>query len=159
MRKILDKKGEVYVLICVFVLLIATVFSVIYTYASSITVVRLQKTNTEVVFDSFVTQNSILIFNNIKMGKNATKGLNTAPFYTAIKDYCSLDEKDGMYYAYGDDGGELYHLTKPTVGFLSKDKLELYASFTMYVPIRFGGVAVSTAKIPVKITSVLTSKN
>ena len=109
---------------------------------------RLQKTNTEVVFDSFVANNSILIFNNIKQGKNATEGLNTAPFYTTLKHFCTLDESGEMYYAIDTDGTEKYRMTKP--------HMEL--TFTMYVPIRFGGVTVTTATIPVHITSVLQSK-
>lgn len=95
-----DRKGSSYVPVCVFILVILMCFSVILVYASSITVVRLQKTNTETVFDSFVAKNSILIYSNIKQGKNATDHLNTAPFYTLLGDFCTLDEAGGMYYAY-----------------------------------------------------------
>lgn len=153
-----DKKGEIYVFICVFILCIMTVFSVIFTYASIITTARLQKTNTQVVFDSFVANNSILIFHNIKQGKNATEGLNTAPFCTALKDFCTLDESDGMYYAVDIDGTEKYHMTVPQIGYLAEDALKLYVTYTMYVPIRFGGTTVTTATIPVRISSVLQSK-
>ena len=153
-----NTKGEVYVWVCVFVLCVVTVFSVIFTYASVITTVRLQKTNTEVVFDSFVANNSILIFNNIKQGKNATEGLNTAPFYTTLKHFCTLDESGELYYAIDTDGTEKYRMTKPHMDFLEDETLELVLTFTMYVPIRFGGVTVTTATIPVRITSVLQSK-
>lgn len=153
-----NTKGEVYVWVCVFVLCVVTVFSVIFTYASVITTVRLQKTNTEVVFDSFVANNSILIFNNIKQGKNATEGLNTAPFYTTLKHFCTLDESGEMYYAMDVDGTEKYRMTKPHMDFLEDETLELVLTFTMFVPIRFGGVTVTTATIPVRITSVLQSK-
>ena len=153
-----NKMGEIYVFICVFILCIMTVFSVIFTYASIITTARLQKTNTQVVFDSFVANNSILIFRNIKQGKNATEGLNTAPFCTAIKDFCTLDESDGMYYAVDTDGTEKYHMTVPQIGYLEEDALELYVTYTMYVPIRFGGTTVTTANIPVRISSILQSK-
>ena len=153
-----NKKGEIYVFICVFILCIMTVFSVIFTYASIITTARLQKTNTQVVFDSFVANNSILIFRNIKQGKNATEGLNTAPFCTAIKDFCTLDESDGMYYAVDKDGTEKYHMTVPQIGYLEEDAMELYVTYTMYVPIRFGGTTVTTANIPVRISSILQSK-
>lgn len=153
-----NKKGEIYVFICVFILCVMTVFSVIFTYASIITTARLQKTNTQVVFDSFVANNSILIFRNIKQGKNATEGLNTAPFCTALKDFCTLDESDGMYYAVDTDGTEKYRMTKPHMDFLEDETLELVLTFTMYVPIRFGGTTVTTATIPVRISSVLQSK-
>lgn len=134
-------------------------FSVILVYSSSITVVRVQKTNTETVFDSFVAQNSILIYSNIKQGKNATDHLNTAPFYTMLKDFCTLDEAGGMYYAKDADGTEKFRMTKPQMGFLEEDTLELYVTYTMYIPIRFAGQTVTTAEIPVKVTSALNSKN
>ena len=49
----INRKGEIYVTVCIFVLIIVTVFSVILSYASVITNVNVQKTNTEIVFDSF----------------------------------------------------------------------------------------------------------
>lgn len=157
--KIREKHGEGYVPICVIILVIMMSFSVILVYSSAITSVRLQKTNTETVFDSFVAQNSILIYNNIKQGRNATDKLNTAPFYTTLKSFCTLAEKGGMYYSYDDEGAEKFHMTKPKMEFIEEDTLELYVTFTMYVPIRFAGKAVSTAEVPVKVSSVLTSKN
>ncbi|MBQ2469461.1 MAG: hypothetical protein II503_07195, partial [Clostridia bacterium] len=66
-----DKRGDSYVPVCTILLIILMSFSVILVYASAITNVRLQKTNTETVFDSFVAKNSILIYSNIKQGKNA----------------------------------------------------------------------------------------
>lgn len=159
MKTLKNTKGEIYVMVCVFVLIVVTVFSVIFTYASVVTNVKVQKSNTQIVFDSFVANNSIIIFNNIKQGKNATAGIDTAPFYTALKRFCTLDEHDGKLYSTDTDGSEKFSMTVPTIGFIEDEKLELYASFTMYVPIRFVGQTVTTAKVPVKITSVLTSKN
>lgn len=154
-----SKRAEGYVPICTFIIVILITFSVILVYASSITVVRLQKTNTETVFDSFVAKNSILIYSNIKQGKNATEHLDTAPFYTMLKTFCTLDEENGMYYSYDDDGEEKYRMTKPQMAFLEEDTLELYVTYTMYVPIRFAGHTVTTAEIPVKVISELNSKN
>lgn len=159
MKRILNTKGETYVLICVFILIIVMTFSVIFTYASAITVVKVQKSNTEIVFDSFVANNSILIYNNIKQGKNATDGVNTENLLSAMKEFCTLDEENGMYYNKNVNGTEQYRMTVPQLGYIEDEKLELYLSFTMYVPIRFAGQTVATAQVPVKITSELTSKN
>ena len=49
-------------------------------------------------------------------------------------------------------------MTKPHMDLLEDETLELVLTFTMFVPIRFGGVTVTTATIPVHITSVLQSK-
>ena len=158
MKAIKNTRGEIYVMACVFVLIVMTVFSVIFTYASVITTVKIQKTNTQIVFDSFVANNSIIIFNNIKQGKNATDGINTAPFYTSLKQFCTLDERNGKLYSMDTDETEKFSLTIPDIGFIEDEKLELYVSFIMYVPIRFAGQTVTTAEVPVRITSALTSK-
>lgn len=154
-----NTKGEIYVFICVFVLVIMTVFSVIFTYASIITDVKIQKTNTEIVFDSFVSNNSIIIYNNIKQGKNATDGVDTSKFRTSLKEFCTFVEKDGKYYSIDADGSEKFNMTVPEMGFIEDEKLELYVTFTMNIPIRFAGKTVQTAHIPVKVTSELTKIN
>lgn len=154
-----NTKGEIYVLICVFVLVIMIVFSVIFTYASIITDVKVQKTNTEIVFDSFVSNNSIIIYNNIKQGKNATDGVDTSKFRTSLKEFCTFVEKDGKYYSIDADGSEKFNMTVPEMGFIEDEKLELYVTFTMNIPIRFAGKTVQTAHIPVKVTSELTKIN
>lgn len=64
-----------------------------------------------------------------------------------------------MYYAKDEDGTEKFRMTKPQMGFIEEDTLELYVTYTMYVPIRFAGQTVSTAEVPVKVTSALNSKN
>ena len=154
-----NTKGEIYVFICVFVLVIMTVFSVIFTYASIITDVKVQKTNTEIVFDSFVSNNSIIIYNNIKQGKNATDGVDTSKFRRSLKEFCTFVEKDGKYYSIDADGSEKFNMTVPEMGFIEDEKLELYVTFTMNIPIRFAGKTVQTAHIPVKVTSELTKIN
>lgn len=154
-----NTKGEIYVFICVFVLVIMIVFSVIFTYASIITDVKVQKTNTEIVFDSFVSNNSIIIYNNIKQGKNTTDGVDTSKFRTSLKEFCTFVEKDGKYYSIDADGSEKFNMTVPEMGFIEDEKLELYVTFTMNIPIRFAGKTVQTAHIPVKVTSELTKIN
>ena len=153
-----NKRGETYVTVCVLILILVTVFSVIFTYASVITEVRLQKTNARIVFDSFVANNSIRIYGNIKRGSNAMRGVDVVSFNSSLIDFCSLDFRDSMLYCVDADGGLRYRMTVPSVGYTEDGHLELYAAFTMYVPIRFAGVTVSTAEVPVRITSALESK-
>lgn len=153
-----NKKGETYVTVCVLILVIVTAFSVIFTYSSMISKVRTMKTNTEVVFDSFVAKNSIIIFNNIKQGSNATRGVDTDKFNESLIQFCTLYKHDGMLYSIDADGKEKFRISVPYVGFINKEKLELYASFDMYMPMHFAGRTITTVKIPVRVTSELVSK-
>ncbi len=153
-----NKRGDTYVTVCVFMLIIFMIFSAVFTFASAISLIRVQETNTEIVFDSFVANNSILIYNNIKMGKNATDNVNTAKYNQMLAEFCSLTKTGARYYCYDTDGHEKFNITVPTIGFLEDQQLELYVTYTMRVPIRFAGVTVATATIPVNITSELRSK-
>ena len=69
-----NKRGDTYVTVCVFMLVIFMIFSAVFTFASAVTLIKVQQSNTEIVFDSFIANNSILIYNNIKMGNSAILG-------------------------------------------------------------------------------------
>ena len=133
-----NKRGDTYVTVCVFMLVIFMIFSAVFTFASAVTLIKVQQSNTEIVFDSFIANNSILIYNNIKMGKNATDGVKTAELTQTLVQFCSLTKNGTRYYCYDDEANELFNIT---------------------APIRFAGVSVATAVIPVNITAELRSKN
>ena len=154
-----NKRGNTYVTVCVFMLVIFMIFSAVFTFASAITLIKVQQSNTEIVFDSFIANNSILIYNNIKMGNNATDGVKTADLTQMLVKFCSLTKSGSLYYCYDDEGNEKFNITSPAIGYLEEKQLELYVTYTMRVPIRFAGVSVATAVIPIKITAELRSKN
>ena len=154
-----NKRGDTYVTVCVFMLVIFMIFSAVFTFASAITLIKVQQSNTEIVFDSFIANNSILIYNNIKMGNNATDGVKTADLTQMLVKFCSLTKSGSLYYCYDDEGNEKFNITSPAIGYLEEKQLELYVTYTMRVPIRFAGVSVATAVIPIKITAELRSKN
>ena len=154
-----NKRGDTYVTVCVFMLVIFMIFSAVFTFSSAITLIKVQQSNTEIVFDSFIANNSILIYNNIKMGNNATDGVKTADLTQMLVKFCSLTKSGSRYYCYDDEGNEKFNITSPAIGYLEEKQLELYVTYTMRVPIRFAGVSVATAVIPIKITAELRSKN
>ena len=152
-----NKKGEIYVTVCVFLLVIFMIFSVVFTFASAVSLVRTQQANTEIVLDSFVANNSILIYRNIKMGSTAMQNVDTAGFNQMLVRFCALQPDGGKYVCYDPDGKEQFSITVPTVDYIEDQTLELFTTYTMYVPIRFAGVTVTQAVVPLKITSELRS--
>lgn len=158
LKKYLNSKGESYPLICTFILVIMMIFSVIFTYSAVITKVNVMKSNTEIVFDSFVANNSIRIFANIKQGNNAMEGIDDTEFQKSIKKFCMLELSGGMLYSNNAEGEEQYHITVPVIEYTEDGKLELKVSYTMYIPVHFAGAKIATARIPVKITSALQNK-
>ena len=94
-----NKKGEGYIVPCVFILMFAMIFAMIFTYSASISKVNLMRENTKVVLDSFVTQNATEIYNSIKQGNDYTEVIDTEKFCTSLISFCTLETDNGLLYS------------------------------------------------------------
>lgn len=146
-----NKKGEGYIQVCVLVIVLCMVLSVFVTFASAVNVVRLSERNTKTVLETYVTKNSIEIYNSIKQGTNDADTINTDEYISDLTDFCTF-VKTGNYYYHRDANGRTeYYISKPTVGFTESGKLRLYVSYTLYIPIYFDNVRISTVNIPTTV--------
>ena len=150
----MNKKGEGYISICVMVLVICMLLSATMVFAGAVNTVSLAERNAKTVLDSYIMKNSIVIYNSIKNGSSYTESLD-ADEYTA--DLCSFSSltRDGDWYK-AENGS--YYITQPIVGFTTDNRLKLYASFTVYVPIEFNGMVIQTAEVPITVTANLDEK-
>lgn len=158
MKLLKSKKAEGYILPCVLIIIFVAIFSIIFTYSSSITKVNVMRENTKVVLDSFVTQNSTEIYNSIKQGNDYTEILDIEEFRTELISFCTLEINDGMLYSYDADGKELYHISEPVLSFREANELELVVNYTISIPMWFAGNQFPSANIPIEVTSILTEK-
>lgn len=158
MKLLKSSKAEGYIVPCVFILIFATIFAIIFTYSASISKVNLMRENTKVVLDSFVTKNSTEIYNSIKQGNNYTEVIDTEEFRTSLISFCTLELDDGKLYSIDADGKELYHITEPVLSFREANELELVVNYTISVPLYFAGIEFPSANIPIEVTSILTEK-
>lgn len=153
-----NKKGEGYIVPCVFILIFAMIFAMIFTYSASISKVNLMRENTKVVLDSFLTQNSTEIYNSIKQGNDYIEVIDTEEFRTSLISFCTLEIESGKLYSYDADGKELYHITEPVLSFREANELELVVNYTISIPLWFAGHQFPSANIPIEVTSMLTEK-
>ena len=158
MKNLQSRKGEGYIVPCVFILIFAMIFAMIFTYSASISKVNLMRENTKVVLDSFLTQNSTEIYNSIKQGNDYTEVIDTEEFRTSLISFCTLEIEDGMLYSYDADGKELYHITEPVLSFREANELELVVNYTITIPMWFVGNEFPAVSIPIEVTSILTEK-
>ena len=146
-----NKKGEGYIQVCVLVIVLCMVLSVFVTFASAVNVVRLSERNTKTVLETYVTKNSIEIYDSIKQGTNDADTIDTDEYISDLTDFCTF-VKTGNYYYHRDANGRTeYYISKPTVGFTESGKLRLYVSYTLYIPIYFDNVRISTVNIPTTV--------
>ena len=148
-----NKRGEGYVQVCVLVIVICMIMSVFVTFASTVNVVRLMKRNSKTVLESYLMRDSIRIYDSIKQGTNDTEkdSLDSNFYYNSLKEFCTFESHGNYLYHKGDDGVTDYYISTPHLGFTEKGKLRLYVKYTLYVPIYFDRVKVSTAEIPIEV--------
>ena len=158
MKLLKSTKAEGYITPCVLIIIFVMIFSIIFTYSASISKVNLMRENTQVVLDSFVTQNSTEIYNSIKQGNDYTEAIDTEEFRTSLISFCTLEIENGMLYSYDADGKELYRITEPVLSFRNENELELVVTYTISIPMWFAGTQFASANIPIEVTSILTEK-
>ena len=153
-----NKRGEGYIQVCVLVIVICMILSVFVTFASAVNVVRLVERNSKTVLESYLTKNSIEIYNSIKQGTNDAEELDSDVFITDLTSFCTFVNVGKYYYHKDANGRTEYYISKPTVGFTETGKLKLYVSYTLYVPIYFDNVRIQTARIPITVNVNLDEK-
>ena len=158
MQILKNKNAETYVSVCVLILAIVMIFSGIFVYASTVSLIDTSRENSKVVLDSFVTQNSTEIYNSIKQGNDYTEAIDAEEFRTSLISFCTLEIENGMLYSYDADGKELYRITEPILTFRNENELELVVTYTISIPMWFAGTQFASANIPIEVTSILTEK-
>lgn len=146
-----NKRGEGYIQACVLIIVLCMIISVFVTFASAVNIVNLMRNNTQTVLETFVTKNSIEIYNSIKQGSNDIESLDTSEFISDLTSFCTF-VKTGSYYYHRDESGRAeYYISNPTVGFSEDGRLKLYVSYTLRIPIYFNNVRLLNAQVPMTV--------
>lgn len=153
-----NKRAEGYITPCVMIVIVCMLLSVFVTFFSSVNVVRMMERNSKTVLESYVMKNSIIIYNSIKQGNDVTSSLDTMDYIDTLCEFCPLEKQGSRLYSKDADGRVRYYISIPQVGFTQNNRLKLYVRYTLYVPVYFNGVAVSTAVIPTTVKINLDEK-
>ncbi len=153
-----NKRGDGYIITCVMVIVLCMLITVFITFVSAVNTIRITEKNSRIVLDSYVMENSIINYDSIKNGNDYTEALNEEIYIESLCDFCTLEKNGDLLYSYSEDGSINYKLSMPTVSFTVEDTLKIYTEYTIYVPIRFGGVTINTTEIPIKVESKFNEK-
>jgi len=153
-----NKRGDGYITTCVMVVIICMLVAVFMTFTTAVSVIRITEKNSRIVLDSFVMKNSILIYDSIKNGNDYTVELNEDVYIEDLCEFCTFEKSGNFLYAYSSDGELKYRISKPDVSFSTEGELKVYASYTVYMPITFGGIVIDTAEIPITVESKFNEK-
>ena len=153
-----NKRGDGYITTCVMVVIICMLVAVFVTFTTAVSVVRITERNSKIVLDSYVMKNSILIYDSIKNGNDYTVELDENVYIDDLCEFCTFEKSGSFLYAYSSEGNLKYRISKPMVSFSTEGTLKVYARYTVYVPIDFAGVVISTAEIPITVESKFNEK-
>lgn len=154
----MNRKGEGYISVCVLIIILCMILSVLTEAVAAVNVVKMTERNARVVLDNYVMVNAIEIFDSIKNGNDDTESIDAQEYIDALAEFCTFEKRGGYMYASDSEGNEMYRISVPTLGFEDVNKLKIYSSFTLYYPLYFFGVHVTTAQIPVTVISKYTEK-
>ncbi len=135
----------------IYVLIIAMLLSLVFAYASIMTIVSNTKTNTERVLDSFVMENATFIYNSIKNGNDFTTSINANYYVSKTSSELSLDLIEGMLYNKNEQGDSIFIMTNPQTRFTVDNTLNLTTTYDLLIPINFAGEKVMDLRIPIKV--------
>ena len=159
MKKILSSiKGGGYISACVYTIVIAMIFSVVLFYAHCMTIIQTTRDNTELVLESFIIDNSVLIYDSIKQGHDLTEYFDEKIYISEISSRFSLDIRGNTLYSNDEKGEMIYAMTNPYVTYKVDKALKLKASYTVMIPVRFAGIRLFDLHVPLTVTRSLTLK-
>lgn len=153
-----NKRGEGYVSVCVLLIIVCMILSVFVTFASAVNVVKMTERNSRVVLDNLVMRGAIDTYQSIKKGNDENALIDSQEYIDELCEFCTF-EKAALFLYHKDANGKAeFRITYPQVGYSVTKKLKIYASYTVYVPVYFCGIQVSTAEIPITVESKYTEK-
>lgn len=153
MKALRNKKGLSYIDTTIWVLVLCMILSIILTYASMMIQIQTAESNTQRVLDSYVTLNSIEIYDSLKNGHDTTTTLDGNIFISTLSDELSLTLEDSVLYFRTAEGKELYKITNPSVAFEVQNRLKLQATYNIIFPVTFAGQTITNLLIPQKVVS------
>jgi len=133
------------------VVVIAMLLSLVFMYASLMSIISSTRSNTERVLDSFVMENATYIYNSIKNGHNFTGSIDAYYYISKTSSELSLDFSGGMLYNRTEQGGFNFRMTNPQTFFTVSNTLNLTTTYDLLFPIKFAGRTVSELRVPVTV--------
>lgn len=140
------------------VLIIALLISLVFTYASMLTIVQNAKDNTERVLDSFVIEGATGIYSSIKNGNSYITSINSDYFVYRFFTDRTLDFDSTYLYNKNSKGETLFKLTIPQTTFTVNNTLNLTCTYDLFIPMHFAGKQVMELRIPIQIKTSYTLK-
>ena len=153
-----NKHGDGYIQACVMILILCMLIAVCLTFVTTVNTIRVVERNARIVLDSFVMENSLIIYDSIKNGHDFTEAVDVSQYRSKLAAYSDMVKSGSYYYHYDADGDLDYRISTPYLSMTQTNSLKIAASYTITIPLYFAGVKVTQVSIPVTVESKWTDK-
>lgn len=136
-------------LILFFIILMAFMLS----FATAIDTVEGQRSVAKHSLDSYLEENAIRIYTEVKQNSDFTDTLFEDEFAEIFIAQSGLVEKDGRYVYHTEGNGDLYYITRPTLSYEEQYSAKLIMSYTLSVPVHFGELGTVWVDLDMNIVS------
>jgi len=155
--KILNKKGNSLIPVCVITTIVFLLLSVMLTYIATVNTVFRQKDKTTQILDNYLAFYSILVYNTIKQGDNPTD-IYTSSLETDVITALGFTSDMQSKTDYNANGKIICTMSRPTVETIDVDGVGLVVKYTLIVPLYIGGAKLTEITVPIETTSTFQRK-
>ncbi len=161
-----NRKGIGYIFTCFLIIILCMFIWLGMYFASIVGMIRTQRDTTKQVTDSYVTVQSIAIYDSVKNASNYGDDLTGDPetdIIARLGEYYTLVREGTDYVCYFDNSSSVrFYISDFTVAYptdaTNGSALEMTCTYTLNVPWYFLGQKVMTVPISVTVNSIFTSK-
>lgn len=122
-------------------------------FSTAIDTIEGQRGVAKHALDSYVDENAIRIYTEVKQHSDFTDTLFEEEFAELFIEQSGLVEKDGKYVYQTEGNGDLYYITRPTLSYEESYSAKLIMSYTLSVPVHFGELGTVWVDIDMNIIS------
>lgn len=151
--KVMKKSGMSYVTPCILTIILCMILAAVIIFANAVHIIRQTERNSRVVLDNYVITDAIVIYDSIKKGNDSNAFIDPASYTSALAEFCTFEKSGSFLYHKDANGNEDFRISVPQLGYTTDKRLKLYTSYTVYVPIYFFGVKITTAQVPITVES------
>lgn len=144
------KKGGSYISGALITLFICALIMLLMVFWSAVANVQAFKNSARNVLDTYVTEQSVNIFDSIRESENGIVSFSADDYTIRLIAFCGLTEDSGTLKKFNPD--LIYSVSRPTLT-VESQKLNMKMACSVTVPLYFCGIKISDAVAPICINS------
>lgn len=149
-----DKRGFSNIMWCILIVCLAIIMAFVLSFVLAVNIANSEKEVVEQVLDTFIDQNAIRIYSEVKQGTDYTEEALTEEYIAMLVETAGLTEiSDGTFASMIDETSYRFTIRDINLDFYIANRAKVVLTYTMTVPLEFNGDEPMWVDVPLSITS------